>query len=290
MESFKRTVFSLKENVDTLETRLSRLEGIKPVHDCHYVSTKSECGISPLDMLDTFRFTYEKIQDQNPTSHYPVSPRRYIYKLLNPSDAMKASDDMKDVLRSTRYCTFTSNTEPSDFQSVDNCVLLMQEGSSYQTAGTKEINKQLHTLFDEKLFDVIPFDSFISNSDCKPNGIRKPNSYHTSKIEIVFKNSYKIPPHVRYYITPFDNKINTSRVIELTTKRCTIEICYGIYMKDNGCGSYVEAYDHMMPTDTELHWMVDGVIDETSNQHIDLLCMEDKDDLKCEDSSNPPNE
>lgn len=249
MESFKRSVLNMRENLDTLESRVSRLEGVIPTHECHYVSTKNEFGITEIDYLDTFRFQWKKNPNVN-SIHLPEPQRaKYIYTLENPSESMKQHTNGYRVLPSNEIY---SNIEPSEFQSVDEECWLYIKNNQFGDS-TSEISKKLCEMFDEYMFDVAPAPATTS-SDI-------PKVYYKQEIELVFKNKYKIPPHVNYYITPFDNKINKTKIIELTTKRCVIEISFGEYVCDNG---YIRR-DHMMPTDTELHWMVDGVVDEPPN-------------------------
>jgi hypothetical protein len=77
------------------------------------------------------------------------------------------------------------------------------------------------------------------------------------KITIEFDHTYEIPPHVSFYILPVNKKISSSNIIDVTNKKCVIEIEFGRSLRTSA-STCTDNYD--MTEDYTLHFHVRGIL------------------------------
>ncbi len=249
MESFKQNVLNLKKVVEKLEQRVSILEGTKSFSECHFVTTQGEYGEQSLD-LDTFRFSKGEYSELK-------NGYKYSYGLLNPTAELKKECTMLlcGRLDYHGFYILTNNNEIIDYNYEDGVIYTGQ-------LQPIPLTKRLKEILDEKFFETV--EKFGGDSPYASS------SFGKRIIEISFKHTYKIRPHISFYITPFDKdiipfisdniankKIISADIIEVTQKNCKIRIVFGIDTT-------------IMPNDLVLHYSIQGIIDEPTEILIDV--------------------
>lgn len=189
MEKFKQSIATLEKEIADLKTELAAIKGAVPVAgNTHYVSSDSEFGEYSLEELDTYRFKYV-------VSNGPGNISYYSYTLTNPTPGISGF--------STQYIP----VEPDAFESY------VMKGAPLGL--TPENRKCL----ESKLWEFAKLPD-VSKENRK-------NFVFSTTIVIPLTQTYKILPHVSFYITPFMNTDTTVEIKELTTKQVTFKINYG---------------------------------------------------------------
>jgi hypothetical protein len=230
MERFKQSIYTLEKEVADLKQSLQSIKGSTPAKsDIHYVSSSQEFGEYSLEELDTFRFRVSK------------SGNSYTYTLTNPTPELTAYL----ALQGKTFTTQTIFIEPDTFESY--CM----EKSGTPFVLTKEIRECL----ESKLWEY-------SSRYLHPQGGIEHGVEFATDITIPFKHSYKIPPHISYYITPMpqiDYGINSSVIKEITTKQVVFNITYGSTTY-RALGTNVLMYKNT-DLSLKLHYSISGIVD-----------------------------
>jgi hypothetical protein len=241
MESFKRQVLGLQTVIDALESRIRTIEGLKSTVACHYVSTDEEFGIVKLDDLDTFRFHTEKIPERYGVpvgTPDPFNGYKYKNYLKNPTEEIKELSDeftcpngWKGFFQESKILCILSKNNLAEEQNLSDCVIFRGDYPSYGQPYMIPISNRLKKAFETKFFEV------------------SENRAFERKILIEFDHEYKIPPHVSFYVTPIDKHIDSVELIDITNKKCVIQIKFG-----------GQSSDWHMTADYTLHFHVRGVL------------------------------
>ena len=231
MERFKRTIAVLENDVAELKQFQTKIQGsTQSKGDVHYCTSSQEFGEYDLDELDTFRFSVScaSVIDNTPLYHYA---------LLNPTPELTAylKTQGKDTAR-------TEAAIPIDHENFEE---YWMEGGKTPFALTTEIRKCLQSKFWE----------FVRLDGGNGTGVKseflvdiRPNFY--VDIPISFDNTYKISPHVSFYITPLSPHPGFCQVSihELTTKQVVFRVRYDSIANKNITG-------------LKLHYSVSGIVD-----------------------------
>ena len=248
MERFKQTIAKLETDIAELKQFQTKIQGSTQSNgDIHYCTGAQEFGEYPLDEeIDTFRFVVAAEPRQNNINYYA-------YTLQNPTPELTA------YLRIQGKHGFGSEYIPVDPENFET--YCMNEGGTPFVL-TDEIRKCL----DSKLWD------FAVNLTHGPNRsyINYPQLYKDigtdfyMDIPIKFNNTYKISPHVSFYITPLSNALDECLIHEITTKQVIFRIKYGlnkININDRGGRTYkTDIYSGL-----KLHYSISGVVEENQN-------------------------
>jgi hypothetical protein len=240
------------------------LEGAQstPSNECHYMTAQGECGQIPLDDLDTFRFKW--CQGQYPGGN------TYKYTLANPTLELIEEINSKLITNgivktdpagiigitgnptSKNYPNYQINIYskigPELFQSINcdvmiECSFTWSRNRCYYTVPIENIRSAvLDRLSNEKVFE----------------SIEHTQTEYTRTIEVKFKHSYMILPHVSFYMSPFENYGVHIKIVNLTTKSCKFLISYG------GNPDVLN-----IPTDIVFHWSVQGILNDSTTSLID---------------------
>jgi hypothetical protein len=212
MEKFKQSIANLEKEMADLKAELASIKGSQPIAgNTHYVSSGSEFGEYSLEELDTFRFKYV-------VSNGPGNISYYSYTLTNPTPGISGF--------STQYIP----VEPDAFESY------VMKGAPLGL--TVENRKCL----ESKLWE---FAKLADNSKGNRN-----NFIFSTTIVIPLTQTYKIIPHVSFYVTPFMNTDTTVEIKELTTKQVTFKINYG--------------HRGNTSPDLKLHYAISGIAQEAN--------------------------
>ena len=237
MEKFKQTIAALEKEVTNLKLSVQESKGSPPAKgDVHYVSSFQEFGEYSLEELDTFRFSVVK------------SGNIYYYTLTNPTPELAAYLELQKK-------TFTTHAIPIDPDSFES--YCMEKG------GTPFVlTKEIRACLESKLWDY-PSD-YLPNSESIPNNEKGKGLPFNINITIPFTNTYKITPHISYYITPMPQLnygIDSCEIKEITTKQVVFNINYGN-------STYRDAQNYVIYKNTDpslkLHYSISGIV-ETSN-------------------------
>jgi hypothetical protein len=214
MEKFKQSIASLEKEMAELKAELAIIKGSPPVEgNTHFVAAGQEYGEYSLEELDTFRFKFV-------VSNGPGNIPHYSYTLTNPIPGISGF--------STQYIPI----EPDAFESY----VMKSTNLGLTTENRKCLESKLWEF--AKLADV-----------SKAN---RNNFTFNTTILIPLTQTYKILPHVSFYVTPFAKADIIVEINEITTKQVTFKISYG-----NG----------RTTSDLKLHYAISGI----SQGEADLL-------------------
>lgn len=209
MEKFKQSIATLEKEMAALKDELATIKGNVPVRgNTHYVAAGTEFGEYSLEELDTFRFKYV-------VSNGPGNIPYYSYTLTNPTPGISGF--------STQYIP----VEPDAFESY-----VMNGAPLGLTAENRKC-------LESKLWE---FAKLADNSKGNRN-----NFTFSTTILISLTQTYKILPHVSFYVTPFAKSDINVEINEITTKQVTFKINYG--------------HGGTTP-DLKLHYAISGIIQE----------------------------
>lgn len=203
---------TLEKEMVVLKGELAAIKGTVPVTgNTHYVAPihgGQEFGEYSLEELDTFRFKFV-------VSNGPGNIPHYSYTLTNPIPGISGF--------STQYIP----VEPDAFESY----VMKSTNLGLTTENRKCLESKLWEF--AKLADV-----------SKAN---RNNFIFNTTIVIPLTQTYKILPHVSFYVTPFAKTDLTVEIKELTTKQVIFKISYG-----NG----------RTTPDLKLHYAISGIISQ----------------------------
>lgn len=230
MDRFKQTIYTLQKEVADLKQLVQSIKGSPPAKsDIHYVSSSQEFGEYSLEDLDTFRFTVNK------------SGNSYTYTLTNPTPELTAYL----ALQGKTFTTPSIGVEPEKFE----CYCMDKSGTPFVL--TKEIRECL----ESKLWEY-------SSRYLAPQGGTEYGVEFATDITIPFKHSYKISPHISYYITPIPQLnygINSCVIKEITTKQVVFNIKYGSTTYRDPVTN-VLMYTNI-DLSLKLHYSISGIVD-----------------------------
>jgi hypothetical protein len=232
MERFKQTVVSLGEEVADLKRQLLTLRGTAPAKgDVHFATAAQEFGEYSLDELDTFRFYFVATTFGSP------SVVHYTYRLTNPTP------ELAEYLR-IQQKTFISSAIPVDPDEYEHCC--MQQGGTPFVLTT-----ELRRCLGDKLWEYAIDPQHIART---PPAVRSRfRTEFAACVVIPFKNTYKIPPHVAFYLTPFAVQGVKCAIKEITTKQV----------------EFVLTYDSTLATGSlKLHYSISGPVETAATATV----------------------
>ena len=240
MELLKKTIMKLEDDVSELKQFKTRIQGSMPSRgDINYCTSTQEFGEYDLNEIDTFRFivSAEPANRNHPDPKYHYNT--YSYRLVN---TLPAIGDF--------------NTGPINID-IENI-----EKFSMKATMSEEKRKCLQS----KLWDfAIDHNFCITNSEIHK---RNPELYKDipdefyADITIPFTHTYKISPHVSFYITPLSNTLDECVIHEITTKQVVFRIKYGNNL--NKGGKHIIYKSHIY-SGLKLHYSINGVVKENEN-------------------------
>jgi len=243
MERFKQVFAKLENEVAELIQFQTKIQGCLPAKgDVHYSTGAQEFGEYALDEIDTFRFLVSASNGQK---------NSYSYMLQNPTPELTAYLSIQGKGFGTEYI-------PVDIENFET--YCMKKGGTPFVL-TDEIRKCL----DSKLWE------FAVNLTHGPNNIyiHHPELYKDMRtdfyidIPIKFKNTYKISPHVSFYITPLLNSLDECVIHEITTKQVVFRIKYGVNIFNKG--QIARTYKNDIYSGLKLHYNINGVVEQNDN-------------------------
>jgi hypothetical protein len=246
MERFKQTIAKLETDDSELKQFQTKIQGsTQSTGDIHYCTGAQEFGEYPLDEIDTFRFLVSASPGQNKINTYS-------YTLQNPTPELMAYLGVQG-----KY-GFGTEYIPVDIDTFET--YCMKKGGTPFVL-TDEIRKCL----DSKLWE------FAVNLTHGPNNSYRsyPELYKDMRtdfyidIPIHFKNTYKISPHVSFYITPLLNTLDDCVIHEISTKQVVFRIKYGVNIFNRG--QIDRTYKNYIYSALKLHYSINGVVEQNDN-------------------------
>ncbi len=232
MERLKQTIAKLENDVAELKQFKTKVQGsIQSKGNIHYCASSQEFGEYDLEELDTFRFivTITSVDNGATFSCH--------YNLQNPTPELSAYLSLQGKRFYTDYIT----VHPDDFE--EYCM----KKNRTPFIMTDEIRKCL----DSKLWEFAINTNDPNYRNCPQwfKDLDIPREFYID-IPIVFEHTYKISPHVSFYITPLSSPPCLPCVIhEITTKQVVFRIKHG------GCNT----------SGLKLHYSVSGILEQSDN-------------------------
>jgi len=241
MDRFKQSILKLENDVAELKQFQTKIQGsTQSKGDIHYCTGTQEFGEYALDEIDTYRFI---ITPRPANYHGTQSPKTYRYKLINTTPVIG---------------DFTIDFIPVDIENFEEYI--MKSGNF-----TEEKRKCLQS----KLWD---FSADLSCEAPSQNGNlhigNTPELYKDMPLEfyvditLPFTHTYKIIPHVSFYVTPLSNALDGCVIHEITTKQVVFRIKYGI---DIPGPTLFRTYKKDTYSGLKLHYIINGVVEQTHN-------------------------
>jgi hypothetical protein len=228
----------LEKDIDELKQFQKKTVGIPPsTSNVHYSTSSQEFGEYSLDEMDTFNFT---VQSYLTNATIPPS-YQYVYTMMNPTPELSAYLGLQGK-------SFTSNISDKPMCSIkpDDYEKYCMEQNGTPFVLTKEIRacleSKLWTFANEY---IVPYKQTISLQD------KTVKTNFSEDIEISFKNSYQIFPHVSFYITPIMNTGITCSIKEITCKHVTFTVLNNTPKEQ-------------IPEDLTLHYHINGIVEEST--------------------------
>lgn len=244
MERLKQTIAKLENDVAELKEFKTKIRGSTQSNGTiHYCAASQEFGEYDLDELDTFRFLVSVDSVDNGVTC------SYRYTLQNPTPELSAYLS----LQGKRFTNETSiPADPDHFE--EYC---MKKGKTPFVL-TDEIRKCL----DSKLWEFAIQTSHPNYGNYRHwyKDIGIPTEFYID-IPITFEHTYKISPHVSFYITPLSNPLAplTCTIHEITTKQVIFRIRYGY---PNNQDSIYSGF--------KLHYSISGIRTDPDNFYVEI--------------------
>lgn len=231
MEKIKQSIASLEKEMAQLKAEVTSVKGSLPLKEnTHFVTGGKEYGEYSLEELDTYRFKVVACSGRGNTLQYS-------YNLTNPTPELARYLSLQNKSFATQYISI----EPAAFES--HC---MNGGTPFVL--TAEIRKCLESKLWEFAGSITPYAGpEIAERLAKINPI---NNTFSTIITIPLTQTYKILPHVSYYITPLplERKLDiVCEIKEITTKQIVFKISYG------------NSYPYKETDVLKLHYAVSGI-------------------------------
>jgi hypothetical protein len=244
MERFKQTIAKLETDIAELKQFQTKIQGSTQSNgDIHYCTGAQEFGEYPLDEeIDTFRFVVAASLGQNNITSYS-------YTLQNPTPELTA------YLRVQGKHGVSTEYIPVDIENFET--YCMKKGGTPFVL-TDEIRKCLDSKLWEFAVNLADGRSYINH----PQLYKDIRTDFYMDIAIKFKNTYKITPHVSFYITPLSNALDECLIHEITTKEVVFRIKYG---NIKNLGGKNPQYKTDIYSGLKLHYSISGVVEENHN-------------------------
>jgi hypothetical protein len=240
MELLKKTITKLEDDVSELKEFKTKIQGSMPSRgDIHYCTGAQEFGEYDLNEIDTFRF----LVTPRPANYACTqSPKTYKYTLIPITPVIG---------------NFTTDFIPVDIEGFEK--FIMKSGNF-----TEEKQKCLQS----KLWS---FAADLTREAGNQNGNltidNTPELYKDlpqefyADITIPFTHTYKINPHVSFYITPLLNTLDECVIHEITTKQVVFRIKYGNINKD----ANLNPIKQHIYSGLKIHYSINGVVEQNDN-------------------------
>jgi hypothetical protein len=240
MERFKQTIAKLETDIAELKQFQTKIQGSKQSKgDIHYSAGTQEFGEYALEEIDTFRFL---VTPRPPKYNGIHSSKTYKYTLINITPAIG---------------NFTTEFIAVDIENFEK--FIMKSGNL-----TEEKRKCLQC----KLWDFaadVSYEGRHQNGnltiDTAPELYKDLPQEFYADITVPFTHTYKISPHVSFYITPLLNTLDECVIHEITTKQVVFRIKYGNIKKD----AHLNPIKQHIYSGLKLHYSISGVIEQNDN-------------------------
>ena len=257
MERFKQSILDLQKDVTELKQNLQTIRGSPPSRgSLHYSAASQEFGEYSLEELDTFRFITKWTPDG-------VNTFKYSYELMNPTPELTSYLRLQGKVFNTN-----SLVNPDDYESY-----CMGKRTGTPFVLTKEIQKCL----ESKLWEYIcimayGYETHTPKPTPPQNGVKQ---IFETTIIIPFTHTYKIPPHISFYISPISdtpNGINSCTIKEITTKQAVFYVKYGNYEYRECTGQQKQRLqdniDIIMDPNLKLHYSISGILEHNTVDNL----------------------
>jgi len=243
MELLKKTITKLEDDVSELKQFKTKIQGSMPSRgDIHYCTGTQEFGEYPLEEIDTFRFLVTPRPANFGMPSYGPSPKTYKYTLITIIPTIG---------------NFTTDFIPVDIENFEK--FIMKSGNL-----TEEKQKCLQSKLWSFAADLTRDGGFHNGNltiDNTPELYKDvPQEFYTD-ITIPFTHTYKISPHVSFYITPLLNTLDECVIHEITTKQVVFRIKYGNIIK----GANLNPIKQHVYSGLKLHYSINGVVEQNDN-------------------------
>jgi len=246
MERFKQTIVKLENEVAELKQFQTKIQGSTQTKgDIHYCTGTQEFGEYSLDELDTFRFAVVLGYQFNPVNPQNKENKTYSYRLLNPTPELTA-------YLKTQGKEFTMSNQPAIPVNPDNYEEYCMKKGGTPFVLTDEIRKCL----DSKLWE------YVKDRGSDPDVSKDFRHEFYIDIPVKFENTYKISPHVSFYITPLSNALDECIIHEITTKQVVFRVKYG---NIHNLSAKYPPYKTDIYSGLKLHYSINGVIEQPNN-------------------------
>ena len=256
MERFKQTIAKLENDVAELKQFQTKIQGFTQTKgDIHYCTGTQEFGEYELDEIDTFRFVVD-VRTGNSANTDPLFKcNTYRYRLLNPTPELIAYIE----LQGKHYTHGWTDYIPVDIEHFEN--YCMKNGGQTKIVITNEIRKCL----ESKLWDFAAdkVNCAVSYEPLNPMEKYNKKDFYID-IPIKFEQTYKISPHVSFYITPISNSLDECLIHEITTKHVVFRIKYGNFPRTFDPGSHPN-FPNTIYAGLKLHYSINGIIEQNNN-------------------------
>ena len=237
MERLKQTIAKLENDVSELKQYQIKIQGFtQSTGEIHYCTGAQEFGEYALEEIDTFRFLVSPLA----AGHMgPLTPKTYKYTLINtiwPAIGEFSTDYIAvDIENFEKFImksgNFTEEKRKCLQSKLWDFAANLSAGGYHAFTVTPELYKDIPTEF-------------------------------YADITLPFTNTYKISPHVSFYITPLSNTLDECVIHEITTKQVVFRIKYGNAI--NKCQKHCSYNPHIY-SGLKLHYSINGVVEQTDN-------------------------
>jgi hypothetical protein len=240
MERLKQTITKLEDDVSELQQFKTKIQGSMPSRgNIHYCAGAQEFGEYDLNEIDTFRF----LVTPRPANYACTqSPKTYKYTLITITPEIG---------------NFTTDFIPVDIEGFEKFII--KSGNL-----TEEKRKCLQC----KLWDFaadLSYDARGNNGnltiDNTPELYKDLPQEFYADITIPFTHTYKISPHVSFYITPLLNTLDECVIHEITSKQVVFRIKYGNINK----GASLNPIKQHIYSGLKIHYSINGVVEQNDN-------------------------
>jgi len=200
-----------------------------------------------------------------------VNTFKYSYELMNPTPELEAYLRLQGKMFNTQHYPAYSNinVNPDDYESY--CM-------GTRTGTPFVLTKEIQTCLESKLWEyTCTIRDDLENQTPKPTPPQdvQLNPIFETTIIIPFTHTYKIPPHISFYITPISdtpNGINSCTIKEITTKQVIFCIKYGNreYRQDNGHKILTSEnnLNKVIDPNLKLHYSISGILEHNTVDNL----------------------
>jgi hypothetical protein len=243
MELLKKTITKLEDDVSELKQFKTKIQGSMPSRgDIHYCTGAQEFGEYDLNEIDTFRFLVTPRPANYGVNSNGPSRKTYKYRLINITPII--GDFTTDFIA----------VEVEDFEK-----FIMKSGNLTEEK-RKCLQSKLWSFAADLSYEARGQNGNLTIDNTPELYKDLPQEFYTD-INIPFTHTYKISPHVSFYITPLLNNLDECVIHEITTKQVVFRIKYGNIKN----GAQLGTVKRHIYSGLKLHYSISGVVEQNDN-------------------------